>query len=114
MKADDGDENGLGQPAGRPLPEWSLRPTPTVEVLNGRYCRLERLDLPHADELFAADRHDIDGASWTYLPYGPFADLRSYRQWVQHAAETEDPLFYSIIDADSTGGSTATERVGGA
>jgi len=48
-------------------------------VFEGRYCRLERLDVRrHAQELFEADRHDSRGESWTYLPYGPFVDLADY------------------------------------
>ena len=41
------------------------------------------------------------GYDWTYLPYGPFADLESYRRWVQQAAGSEDPRFYAIIDTDA-------------
>jgi len=36
-----------------------------------------------------------------YLPYGPFADLASHRQWVERACSADDPLFYAIIDTDT-------------
>lgn len=78
------------------------RPRPTGSVLAGRYCRLERLDADrHAEELFTADQRDARGQSWTYLPYGPFADLASHRQWVERACSADDPLFYAIIDTDT-------------
>ena len=68
-------------------------------MLAGRYCRLERLDPDrHAAELFAADQRDVDGGSWTYLPYGPFADPAAYREWVEQVGRSEDLCFYAIVD----------------
>lgn len=93
--------NELGQPVGVPVPGWTPRPAPAASVLTGRYCRLERLDADrHAEELFTADRLDTRGESWTYLPYGPFADATTYRRWMERAAGAEDPLFYAVIDTD--------------
>lgn len=96
--------NAHGQPVGEPVPGWTPRPEPTAPVLTGRYCRLERLDpARHADELYGADRLDTDGVSWTYLPYGPFADLAAYRQWATDAHDSRDPRFYAIISTDAHG-----------
>ena len=64
----------------------------------GRFCRLEPLEPRHADALHAANESDAAGAGWTYMPYGPFADLRSYSRWVADAAAGEDPLFFAIVD----------------
>ena len=70
-------------------------------TLTGSYCRLERLDPGrHAGELFAADRADTAGTSWTYLPYGPFADLESYTGWVSEVSSQDDPYFFAVIDTD--------------
>jgi RimJ/RimL family protein N-acetyltransferase len=94
--------NELGQPIGDPVPRWTARPWPEESTLSGRYCRLERLDADrHAEALFAADRADVTGVSWTYLPYGPFAALEVYRRWVEQAAASADPRFYAIIDTDA-------------
>ena len=66
----------------------------------GRYARLEPLDAArHAEGLFGAYSHDRAGAGWTYLPYGPFADLDGLRSWIETMSRTEDPLFYAILDA---------------
>ncbi len=93
--------NALGQPVGPPVPEWVPPPAPTVESLSGRYCRLERLEPSrHAAALFAADRADRSGASWTYLPYGPFDDLESYRAWLGQDASGPDPYFFTVLAAD--------------
>jgi RimJ/RimL family protein N-acetyltransferase len=105
--------NALGQPVGFPVAGWTPRPTPTVSALTGHYCRLERLDpLRHAEELFAANQRDMRGESWTYLPYGPFADLPTYRLWVEEAASTRDPLFFAVIDTDAGDGVPRGRAVG--
>jgi len=94
--------NELGQPVGDPVPGWSARPLPAMPTLGGQYCRLERLNADrHAGELFAADQTDVRGETWTYLPYGPFPDLKSYTRWARAAAADSDPFFYAIIDTDS-------------
>lgn len=93
--------NELGQPVGDVVQGWQVARTPTLEVLTGRFCRLERLDPQrHADQLFASDSLDTDGASWTYLPYGPFADRSAYQQWVAEVAACVDPFFYAVITTD--------------
>lgn len=71
--------------------------------MEGRFCRLEPLDpARHAGDLFAANQLDKDGRNWTYLSVGPFADLSSYRAWLDKMAKGDDPLFHAIID-NSTG-----------
>jgi len=65
----------------------------------GRYCRLEPLDPDrHAAALFEANKTDADGRTWTYLAYGPFADLASYRAWLNATCLGDDPLFFAVID----------------
>jgi RimJ/RimL family protein N-acetyltransferase len=106
--------NALGQPVGTVVAGWTPPRRPIASVLSGRYCRLERLDVDrHAEQLFAVDRLDVQGESWTYLPYGPFAEPASYRVWVQEACKSEDPRFYAIVDTDSETESVPVERAVG-
>jgi RimJ/RimL family protein N-acetyltransferase len=91
--------NHLGQPVGFPLPNWSPPPAPSRAPMHGRFCRLEPLDPDrHAAALFEANAADADGRSWTYLAYGPFADLESYRTWMSVTCLGNDPLFFAIVD----------------
>lgn len=91
--------NSLGQLVGFPVPGWTPPPAPSRRTLTGRYCRLEPLDpARHAAALFAANQLEPTGAMWTYLPYGPFASLASYRAWMDQHWCGDDPLFFSIID----------------
>jgi RimJ/RimL family protein N-acetyltransferase len=102
------------QRVGDPVPDWTPRPKPTASVLTGEFCRLERLDARrHAADLFAANSLDSEGCGWTYLPYGPFADIESYRRWLEQAAGREDPRFYAIIDTDARARGAADEAAVG-
>ena len=93
--------NAFGQPIGCPVPHWSPRPRPSRINLDGRFCRLEPLDPErHTADLHEANQAD-DGRGWTYLGYGPFASLAEYRTWVEKSAASEDPFFYTIVEAGS-------------
>jgi RimJ/RimL family protein N-acetyltransferase len=91
--------NDLGQPIGFPLPSWSPPPAPPRQSAEGRFCRLEPLDPDrHVVKLFAANADDADGRDWTYLPYGPFRTLPSYRSWVETYCLGNDPLFFAVVE----------------
>jgi RimJ/RimL family protein N-acetyltransferase len=63
---------------------------------------LEPLDAErHAEDLHAVNALDVEGQSWTYLPYGPFHDLASYRNWITSFCSGDDPMFFAIIDRAS-------------
>jgi len=91
--------NAFGQPIGYALPDWQPPQAPARTELTGRWCRLEPLHVArHGADLYAANQLDPDDGSWTYLPYGPFADASSYQGWLEQNAEGDDPLFFAIID----------------
>jgi len=91
--------NELGQPIGFPLPDWRRPPRPPREAMQGRFCRVEPLDpARHAEDLYRANALDADARHWTYLPYGPFADLDAYCGWVQTTCLGDDPLFFAVVD----------------
>ena len=52
----------------------------------------------HAEALFEANQLDTEGTNWAYLPYGPFADLKSYHSWVRENQDLEDPVFLAIVE----------------
>lgn len=94
--------NNLGQPVGPVISEWMPPAHPQRTILEGRYCRLEPLDPAlHAESLYAANALDTEGKNWTYLPYGPFDGLESYRHWLERDCCSNDPLFYAIVDLAS-------------
>lgn len=92
--------NELGQPIGASLPGWRAPPRPSNEPMAGRLCRIERLDPDrHGEALFAANQLDSEHRNWTYMPYGPFDSLASYRRWIEAEAMNDDPMFHAIINA---------------
>jgi len=91
--------NGLGQPIGFPLPQWTARSRPPRSAMDGRFCRVEPVDPErHAADLHAANSLDREGRNWTYLPYGPFARLEDYRPWLDRASSGDDPLVHAVIE----------------
>lgn len=93
--------NAYGQPIGACTRDWTARPHPARQVLQGRTCRLEPLDPEHAEPLFSAYRRAADGSDWTYLFVGPFEDLASYQAYVTAAAASRDPQHWAVIDERS-------------
>jgi len=90
--------NSLGQIIGFPVTDWRPILRPSHKLLAGQFCRLEPLSVEcHAADLYAANALDVDGRNWTYLPYGPFDSLSSYRVWVEQYSITSDPLFFAIV-----------------
>lgn len=91
--------NHLGQPLGFPLPGWTARPRPPRTAMEGRFCRIEPIDIErHAADLHTANREDKEGRNWTYLAYGPYERLEDYREWMRKTCLGDDPLFHTIID----------------
>lgn len=95
--------NHLGQPVGVALEGWAPRAFPARETMQGRTCRLEPLEVTrHTDDLVDAFAADVEGRTWTYLPYGPFASPEEHRAWIGQRSAERDPQFYAIVD-EATG-----------
>ena len=93
------DQNHLNQPIGFPVPDWKPPRLPAREAVEGTFCRLEPLEpARHAAGLHAANSLDAEGRNWTYLPYGPFDTLSSYRAWMEETCCGGDPMFYAVVD----------------
>ena len=91
--------NDLKQPVGVPVADWTPPPFPQHKIMEGRFCRLEPLSVErHAANLYRADSDDREGASWTYLPYGPFVSEHDYIAWMEDNCFEDDPQFYAIVD----------------
>jgi RimJ/RimL family protein N-acetyltransferase len=71
------------------------RPGPVV--LEGRFCRVEKLDPSrHGDALWQAVKDD--DRVWTYMAFGPFADRKAFNDWLKERAGVADPYAYAVID----------------
>ena len=82
------------------LADWKGAPAPTVQTIEGRFIRLEKLDpARHGEGLFRAlQGPGADPKLWDYLPYGPFPERTAFDDWLNNHAANSDPYFFSVID----------------
>ena len=84
-----------GQPVGLAV-DTTPAQRPGAVTLDGRYGRIERLAQHHDAALWSAVKgHDH---IWTYMSYGPLADLAAFSEWLAGRIKLEDPYSYAIID----------------
>jgi len=80
------------------LAHWTPRPLPERCVLEGRYTRLEPLDVAcHGEQLFAASMAPDAEARHRYLFEGVL-DRETFLHWLEGRAASADPLFFAVID----------------
>jgi len=91
----------MHKPPGTVVRDWQSPPRPGRVAMEGRLCRLEPLHTSHIDGLYEVYGLDAEGGIWTYLPYGPFDSLASFRDWAEGTCFGDDPLFYAIVDPAS-------------
>lgn len=94
--------NQFGQPIGEVLEGWQPAGEPGKQILPGRFCCLQPLDIArHADELFHAYQQAEDGRDWTYLSSELPADLASFQQYLQRQLDTPDRNSMAVIDSSN-------------
>ncbi|PTX55607.1 RimJ/RimL family protein N-acetyltransferase [Litoreibacter ponti] len=80
-----------------PRTHWDF---PEKRSIAGRYMLLEPLSLAHAEPLFKLAQAAPD--SFTYLRYGPFAQLDALREILADLTTREDQPFWAVINSDGT------------
>ncbi len=83
-----------------PLVDATPAERPGPVVLEGRLCRIEKLDpVTHGDALW--DAVAGDDRLWTYMAFGPFADRATFVAFLAERAELSDPYAYAVVDRAS-------------
>lgn len=82
------------------LPGWAGARPPARAPIDGRFVTLTPVDVARdAAPLFqAAEGPGADPALWDYMPVGPFGTQEAFTAWLEGAAASTDPLFFTIID----------------
>lgn len=88
------------RPIGRNVPTHAAR-RPERRELAGRFVTLVPLAPEHADDLYQVVGGDANAWAWDYMPDGPFPEAGAFREHIARKAQSEDPLFYAIIDKAS-------------
>lgn len=83
------------------LSQWRARPFPPHEALEGRFVRLEPLDVArHGDDLWR-ELQGPDPTLWDYLRYGPFERRADFDTWLASQAASRDPQFFAVVEQSS-------------
>ena len=70
---------------------------PSKKQLVGKYSILVPLNFKnHTDELFKNFSLDKTNTLWTYMPYGPFKNLSSFKNYLKKHCLNKEPFFYAI------------------
>lgn len=95
-------DHAFDQPIGESVLDWQPALSPPRTSMEGRFCRIEPIDLGrHGHQLFAAFHADGAERNWTYLPYGPFTDEGGFLDWMAGTCLGDDPLFHAVVDRGS-------------
>ena len=93
--------NDYQQPIGDALPDYCAGETPSVDCLQGRYCRLEKLDAErHGNDLYEVYGPEAPEQSFTYLSLSPVADRAELETLLKRMEESTDPYYLAVIDQD--------------
>ena len=93
--------NDYQQPIGDALPNYCAGGTPSIDCLQGRYCRLEKLDAErHRDDLYEVYGPEAPKPSFTYLSLNPVADRAELETLLKRMEESTDPYYLAVIDQD--------------
>ena len=70
---------------------------PSKKRLVGKYSILAPLNFKnHTDELFKNFSLNKTNTLWTYMPYGPFKNLSSFKNYLKKHCINIEPFFYAI------------------
>ena len=76
---------------------------PARAILAGRYITLSPLDcVRDSESLWQGAGGAANGHLWTYMFHGPFHDRESFDAHLRAKSESDDPLFFAILDAGSS------------
>lgn len=90
--------NQFKQPIGKSLINFTQPKAPSVDVLEGKYCRLEKLASQHINPLFNHFKAQDDAPNWTYLPDEQPQSYDDFAAYINNKRQTKDPYFFAIID----------------
>ncbi|OWA52014.1 hypothetical protein BV898_16470 [Hypsibius exemplaris] len=83
-----------------PVPNWQPAKLPDNRTLEGRFVRLEKLDVArHGDGFWAAVQGPgSDPKLWEYLWSGPFETREEFDVFLHNRATAADPWAYAVVD----------------
>ena len=93
-------ENEYGQPVGEIVENLSAGSLPQVQLLQGRFCRLEKLSAEkHGSSL--REVYASPPENWTYLSIGPITDADGLAAYLAKLEQSADPYWFAIVEQES-------------
>jgi len=93
-------ENEYGQPVGEIVENLGAGSLPQVQLLQGRFCRLEKLSAEkHGSSL--REVYASPPENWTYLSIGPITDADGLAAYLAKLEQSADPYWFAIVDQES-------------
>lgn len=90
------------QKIGTPVPQWENKERPSVEIIKGKYCRLEHVDsTKHFEDLYQVYGPLSNPRNWTYLPFEKFNSEDDFREYLKSMSQSVDPFHFAIVDIES-------------
>lgn len=84
------------------LENWTPRERPAKAPMEGRYVRLEPLDVArHGDGLYEASATPDGDQRFRWLYELPPENRETFQPWLEKAATSQDPLYFTVIDRAS-------------
>ncbi|MEB5759945.1 GNAT family N-acetyltransferase [Mammaliicoccus sciuri] len=93
--------NTFNQPIGDEVKSFKEPNMPSVDMLEGKYSKLEHLNESHIDQLFPLLCSSENDANWTYLPHEPIHDKASFTQLIEERIISKDPYYFAIVDKET-------------
>ena len=91
--------NEYGQMIGESMEGYTPGALPSIDVLEGRYARIEALSVEkHAEDLLAVYGPDTPREMWTYLFQEPVTDREELVTLLNQMLARKDRFYYAIID----------------
>lgn len=104
--------NEFGQPVGSQLPTgWTPPAVPTLQHVEGQYCRLDVMDLERDSESLLHSFQHGDDSMWTYLSIGPFTTVEELQTGFNRYLDLPDSLTYTITTSQGAVGSISYLRI---
>lgn len=81
------------------LSNWQACELPNAEILEGRFTRLELLNITkHGANLFAASNQEDAGTRFKWLPSEAPKNMSEFENWLEKTVSDEGSICYVVID----------------
>lgn len=90
--------NKLGQPIGVTIDNHSPGPCPSIDRIEGREIRVEKVNRSHFEDLLLLYTKEAGDEQFTYMTFERFEDNQGFQEFFQSLCDSKDPYYLTIVD----------------